>query len=300
MVDSFIEAVSDGIELMVVVSDSTSTSKIKPFAEKYPDRVINVGIAEQNLIGISAGLALGGFVVVTANAAPFLVARSAEQVKNDVAYTNTNVKMMGLNPGFAYGSLGPTHHSIEDISMMRSLGGMRIFTPIDPSGTAMAVGHVLKTNGPAYVRVDSGVFPDLPDSEGFRAVDDPIRLSEGGDITILGLGTSAHAVLEASGILAKNGINVDGWGIPSIRPLNMEPIRKSVKKTGAVITVEAHSTHGGLGSLVAEFLSDEGMAVRSKRLGVSEGVFAPASPRLSIEKKFMLDPVGIAEAARIM
>lgn len=297
MIDSFIEAASDGINLMVVVSDSTSTSKIGPFAERYPDRVINVGIAEQNLIGISAGLALGGFVVATANAAPFLVARSAEQVKNDVAYTNTNVKMMGLNPGFAYGSLGPTHHSIEDISMMRSLGGMRIFTPVDPSGTARAVSHVLKTDGPAYVRVDSGVFPDLPDNKGTRAVDEPIRLSEGGDITILGLGTSAHAVLEASGILAQDGINVEGWGIPSIRPLNMEPIRTSVKNTGAIITVEAHSIHGGLGSLVAEFLSDEGMAVRLKRLGVPEGTFAPASPRSAIEKRFMLDSVGIADVA---
>lgn len=298
MVDALTQAVSEGLELIVVVSDSTSTSRIKPFAEKYPDRVVNVGIAEQNLIGISAGLALGGYVVVTANAASFLTSRSAEQVRNDVAYTNSNVKMMGLNPGFAYGSLGPTHHSIEDISMMRSMAGVRIFTPIDPSGTGKVVSHVLRTDGPAYVRVDSGVFQDLTSLEEYTAVDEPVQLSEGGDITVLGLGTSSHAVLEASKILNHEGIKIDGWGIPSIRPLKMDSIKTSAMKSGIVITVEAHSTHGGLGSMLSEKFVEQGLGVNLKRLGVTEGVFAPASPRPAIEKLFRLDSEGIAETVR--
>ena len=115
MVETFIEAVEKGINLVVVVSDSTSTSKIKPFLEKYPDRLVNVGIAEQNLVGIATGLSLGGYVAVTANAAPFLVARANEQIKNDVCYSESNVKMMGLNAGVSYGALASTHHAIDDI-----------------------------------------------------------------------------------------------------------------------------------------------------------------------------------------
>lgn len=293
MIESFMIAVENGIELIVAVSDSTSTSKIKAFAEKYPDRVINVGIAEQNLIGVSAGLALGGYVVATANAAPFLVNRSAEQVRNDVAYSETNVKMMGLNPGFAYGALGATHHSLEDISMMRGLGGVRIYTPIDPRGASETIAHVLETEGPVYIRVDSGAYPDLPVPSDGSYLEKPIPLSRGDDVTILGMGTCAHAVNAAAGCLAEQGISADSWGIPSIRPLESVPIIESMKRTGLVISVEAHSVHGGLGSMVSEWISDLGIPVRLKRLGVSEGIFAPASPREAIEEKLQLNPEGI-------
>lgn len=297
MVESFISAVEEGIELMVAVSDSTSTSKINPFAERYPDRLVNVGIAEQNLVGMSAGMALGGYTVATANATPFLVNRSAEQVRNDVAYSNTNVKMMGLNPGFAYGSLGPTHHSLEDISMMRSLGGIRIYTPFDSQGTADAVLHALRHTGPAYVRVDSGNFADIPERPASREVFTPLQMSEGKDITILGLGTSAHSVREAALLLKENGIMADTWAIPSIRPLHTEKLTKSIERTGTVITVEAHSTHGGLGSFIAERVAESGFSARILRLGVPEGQFAPASPRKDIEKLFSLHPQGIVEKA---
>lgn len=295
MISAFLAAVDEGIDLLVTVSDSTSTSKIQSFAEKYPERVVNVGIAEQNLIGMSAGMALGGFVVATANAAPFLVNRSAEQVRNDVAYTGSNVKMMGLNPGFAYGALGPTHHSLEDISMMRSLGGVNIYTPVDPRGTREAVLHVLRTDGPAYVRVDSGGFNEFSRLEEASEVDQPINLANGSDITLLGMGTASHAVLEASEQLAELGIRADAWAVPSIRPLRSDSLIESMKKTGNAVTVEAHSVHGGLGSLVSEWISDHGLPVSLKRLGIPEGRFAPASPRPDIEREFRLDAAGIKE-----
>ncbi len=295
MIASFISAVENGVELMVVVSDSTSTSKIQPFAERFPERIVNVGIAEQNLVGMAAGLALGGYVVATANASPFLVNRSAEQVRNDVAYTDTNVKMMGLNPGFAYGSLGPTHHSLEDISMMRSLGGVKIYTPIDPEGTAEAVTHVLKSEGPAYIRIDSGLFQNIRRPDGVLRVTAPVRLSEGNDVTILGMGTSSHAVKEAAEILSRAGVHADAWGIPSIRPLRNEELLESIGNTGKVMSVEAHSVHGGLGSLVSEWIADKGIRARLVRLGVPEGLFAPASPRPAIEAAFNLDTDGIVK-----
>jgi transketolase len=300
MIEAFMIAVDCGIELLVAVSDSTSTSKIAPFAERFPDRVINVGIAEQNLVGLSAGLALGGYVVVTSNAAPFLVNRSAEQVRNDIAYTATNVKMMGLNPGVAYGALGPTHHSLEDISMMRSLGGVDIYTPVDPLGTGEAVRHVLNHDGPAYVRVDSGKFPDIPRLSGETGPDLPIALAQGNDITLLGLGTSSHAVKAAAERMHKDGISVEAWAVPSIRPLALDAVVESIAKTGLIVTVEAHSTHGGLGSLVAEVIAEKGLSVRLKRLGIPEGQFAPASPRSAIEREFLLDEVGIVFAVKEM
>jgi transketolase len=298
MIDAFIEAADEGIELLVAVSDSTSTSKIQPFADKFPERVVNVGIAEQNLIGMSAGLALGGYVVATANAAPFLVNRSAEQVRNDIAYTDTNVKMMGLNPGFAYGALGPTHHSLEDLSMMRGLGGVRIYTPIDPRGTRDAVLHALRSGGPAYVRVDSGSYADIPRPAAEHPVDEPLRLSSGSDLTLIGLGTASHAVLGAVEILNRRGAAVDAWAVPSLRPLNVDALVDSLTRTGKAITVEEHSVHGGLGSFVSEQITDRGLAARLIRLGVPEGEFAPASPRPAIRKRYSLDSEGIATVAK--
>ncbi|MFQ6116559.1 MAG: transketolase family protein, partial [bacterium] len=135
MVQTFMDAVEDDVNLVVVVSDSTSTSKIAPFMEKYPERLINVGIAEQNLVGIATGLSLGGYIAVTANAACFLVARANEQIKNDVCYSNSNVKLVGLNAGVSYGALASTHHAIDDISIMRGLGNIQILAPSDPIET---------------------------------------------------------------------------------------------------------------------------------------------------------------------
>ncbi len=121
MVESFVSLAREGMNIAVVVSDSTSTAKISPFSDQFPGRLINVGIAEQTLVGTAAGLALGGYVAVTANAAPFLVHRANEQVKNDVCYSNTNVKLMGLNAGVCYGALASTHHAIDDVSIMRGI-----------------------------------------------------------------------------------------------------------------------------------------------------------------------------------
>jgi transketolase len=135
MVQSLIDAVENGVNVAVVVSDSTSTAKIVPFAERFPDRLINVGIAEQNLVGVAVGLSLGGYVAVTANAAPFLVARANEQVKNDVCYSQANVKLVGLNAGVSYGPLASTHHAIDDISIMRGLANIIILVPADPVET---------------------------------------------------------------------------------------------------------------------------------------------------------------------
>lgn len=161
MVEAFIAAVDAGVDLVPVVSDSTSTAKIGPFVKRFPERLVNVGIAEQTLVGVAAGLGLAGKVAVTCNAAPFLISRANEQVKVDVCYNRSNVKMFGLNAGASYGPLASTHHSLDDIAVMRGFGNVEIYAPADGSECRQIVEHALAHDGPVYIRLDGKALPDL-------------------------------------------------------------------------------------------------------------------------------------------
>lgn len=298
MVDVMIEEAQAGTNLVVLVSDSTSTSKIKPFQEKFGDKVVNVGIAEQNLVGAAAGMALGGMIPVTANAAPFLIGRSNEQVKNDICYSETNVKLVGLNPGFAYGSLGPTHHSIDDISIMRGFGAISIYAPQDPRETANIFHHVLHSEGPVYIRLDSVSVEDLAATAvGFL----PGKLTvhrKGEHLVMLALGTSVHNCISAAETLESEGLHVSVVGVSSIRPMDYEQLEQILSAHETVLTVEEHSVHGGLGSLVAELIAERQLGIRLKRSGIDEGTFAPASPADAIRTRYRLDADGIAASAK--
>lgn len=300
MVETFIEAADCGTELAVVVGDSTSTSKIKPFMERHPRRVINVGIAEQNLVGVAAGLSLGGVVTFTCNAAPFLVARANEQIKNDVCYSNINVKLVGLNAGVAYGPLGSTHHAIDDVAIMRGFGNISIFAPADPVEAKAVFEYALEHVGPMYIRMDSVALAALHDS---TYVFEPGRvdvLLEGGDITICALGTVAHEALDAARVLRAEGIEAEVLNLSSVRPIDHPALIGSVRKTGRVLTVEEHALAGGIGSLVAETVAESGLAVGMKRLGFPDGTFPTAGPRSSMRACYSLDANGIAAAARAL
>ena len=297
MVQSLVEGVEQGIELVVLVSDSSSTSSIAPFKARFPDRLVNVGIAEQNLLGVAAGLSLGGYVSVTANAACFLVARSCEQLKTDICYSATNVKLMGLNAGVAYGSLASTHHAIDDISILRSMGTIRIFAPADGPEAAQVIGQALRTDGPVYVRLDNA---ELPVFHGSGYNFQPGRLDvlrEGGDLTIFALGSVVHEALAAEDILAKQGMHATVVNMSSIRPTDTMAIARLARSTGRVVTVEEHSVNGGIGSLVAESLAEGGCAVRFERLGIPDGHFAKAGPRDEIRSHYGIDSSGIVRAA---
>jgi len=293
MVQGFIDAVDQGVNLAVLVSDSTSTSKIKPFMEKYPNRLINVGIAEQNLVGVAAGLSLGGFVAVTANAAPFLVARANEQVKNDVCYSESNVKMMGLNAGDSYGPLASTHHAIDDISIMRGFGNIEIFAPCDPLETEQIIRYAVLHKGPVYIRLDSAKFPELHEKDYRFEPGKMDVLMKGNDITIFALGSVVHEAYDASLELRNINIHVELINVSSIRPMQKDQIINSIKKTRKVITVEEHSLHGGLGSIISEIIADNNLHAKIKRLGISEGTFSKAGPRADIRSYYHIDAEGI-------
>lgn len=295
MVERLINSVERGMDVMVLLSDSSSTSKIQPFLQKFPERVINVGIAEQNLIGIAAGISLGGQIAVTANAAPFLLNRSNEQVKNDICYSRTNVKLVGLNPGVGYGSLGPTHHSIDDISIMRGFGEILILAPSDPLETDQVFNFALGYDGPVYIRLDSSSLPGIHDKTYQFSIGKPVILAEGSDISIIALGSAAHDALEAAENLKKASVSAEVISITSIRPLDKSLLADSIRKTRLVVSVEEHSTHGGVGSLIADLIAEQGLSARLIKLGIPEGSFADASPRDHIKKITKIDALGIEE-----
>lgn len=279
MVESLIEAVEEGMDVVPVVADSTSTSKIKPFAEKFPERLVNVGIAEQVMVGTAAGLAMAGKVAVTCNAAPFLVSRANEQVKIDICYNNLNVKMFGLNSGASYGPLASSHHSIDDISIMRGFGNVEIYAPACPIEAKQIIDYALRKEGPVYIRMDGKALPKLHrDDYQFKPAQiDILRKGEKG--AIVALGSVVHEAVEAADLLAEEGINIAVINLSSIRPLDEQALAKALKDYTFILTVEEHNISGGLGSIIAENLAENGIGAKLFRYGVKDGQYAPAGDR---------------------
>ena len=294
-ISSYISLVRDGAPIYYLVSDSVSTSRVKPFRELFPERVINVGIAEQNLIGIAAGMANGDVIPVTGNAAPFLISRSNEQLKIDLSYADSNVKVNGMHAGFSYGLDGITHHEINDISVMRGMPGFEIYVPCDSRECAqMTLYSVLIRYGPVYTSLNTGKFPVITPAEYSFTPGQPIQFSGGKDITIIALGTAVHDALQAAEKLRQK-INCAVFAVTSIRHFAPGAIIDSIKETGRVLTVEQHSTHGGVGSLIAELIAENGLGAKLKRLGIPEGSFSKNWSQAENKAYFKLDAAGIAE-----
>lgn len=292
-VNIYLKLASSGVNLVYLVSDSISTSKIKPFLQAFPERVINVGIAEQNLIGIAAGLANGGFIPITGNATPFLISRSNEQLKIDISYSNSNVKINGLHAGFSYGKDGCTHHEVNDVSIIRGFPNFEIYVPCDPRECAQITEYAItERKGPVYISLNTGNFPDITPEDHHFSPGKPVQFTEGKDLTIIALGTAVHDVLQAQKELGTR-FKADIFSLSSIRPLDTSALEASIRKTGHVITVEQHSTHGGAGSIVAECIADNGLCARLKRLGVPEGSYTKNWDAEDNKVYFGLDASGI-------
>ncbi|EMM5414877.1 transketolase family protein [Citrobacter amalonaticus] len=300
MVQAFIDAVENGVDLVPVVADSTSTAKIGPFIKQYPDRLVNVGIAEQSMVGTAAGLALGGKVAVTCNAAPFLISRANEQIKVDVCYNNTNVKLFGLNAGASYGPLASTHHAIDDIAIMRGFGNIQIFAPSSPRECRQIIDYAIGYQGPVYIRMDGKALPELHD-ESYRFVPGAVvTLREGDTLALVATGSTVHEIVDAAALLADSGIQATVVSVPSIRPCDTKALLAALKGCKAVITVEEHNINGGLGSLVAEVLAEGDTAAVLKRLGIPDGEYAAAADRGWMRQHHGFDAQSIAAQARAM
>lgn len=296
-VNKLIELTEQGLPIVYLVSDSVSTSKIKPFMNRFPGRVVNVGIAEQNLMGFAAGMANGGFIPFTGNAAPFLINRSMDQLRVDISYSNSNVKVNGLHAGFSYGTDGITHHEVNDVGVIRGLPGFEIFVPCDGADSERLTEYAVSHRGPVYISLNSGSFPDISLAYQSFSPGKPLQFSEGRDITIIALGTAVHDAMEAAGAL-KGSYSADLFALTSIRPLDTAPLTASIKKTGRVLTIEQHSILGGAGSIIAALIAEQGSGAKLKRLGIPEGVFTLNASAGENKRYFGLDSHGIAAAIR--
>ena len=297
MVQAFIDAVDAGLDVVPVVSDSTSTAKIGPFMQRFPERLINVGIAEQSLVSVAAGLALGGKIAATCNAAPFLISRANEQIKVDVCYNQANVKMFGLNAGTSYGPLASTHHSLDDISVMRGFGNVQIFAPADAVECRQIVDYALRYHGPVYIRLDGKALPDVHGAD-YQFVPGQVDiLRQGADVSIVALGSVVHEAVDAAALLAEQGIQAQVINLSSIRPLQRDVLLSALSGTRAVISVEEHNINGGVGSLVAEVLAEAGLGIALIRLGIGDGEYAAAGAREPTRALHNIDAAGIVAAA---
>ncbi|MGR2857152.1 transketolase family protein [Erwinia sp. 1181_3] len=287
VIATLVEAQNEGADLSVMVADSTSTSKIAPFEKAFPDRVINVGIAEQNMVGMAAGVALSGRTVFTANAAPFLFARSNEQLKNDVCYSETNVKMLGLNAGFAYGPLGATHHCTNDIAIARSMGNLQIFAPADAIQASAIARHAISHKGPVYIRMDSDKVPLLHDADYQFVPGKPEVLQQGKDTVVFCLGTLAHEALAAK----DDSITI--VSLPSLWPLDEAAVIKLITAHRQVITMEEHVLSGGLSSIIGELLHQHSLRQHFIPLGIPPYEFTHSSSRVALRRQFRIDAEGL-------
>jgi transketolase len=278
-----------------VVNDSVSSTKLKNFKGKFPERFINVGIAEQNMVGVGAGLANGGMVPYVCGASCFLTARAMEQVKVDLGYSRWNVKLCGMSSGMAYGELGPTHHSIEDMAWTRIIPNLTVIVPADPIETAAVMRYSLDHEGPMFLRISRMPVPQVHAEDYAFTLGKAPMLREGNDISILANGVMVSRALEAAALLAKVGIQARVLNMSSIKPIDRDAILDAARNTRGIVTAEEALQAGGLGGAVAEILALHHPAPM-RILGLPD-VFAPTGSAEFLLEHFGLTAEGIQAAA---
>ncbi len=242
-------------DIVVLCSDSRGSASLAPFAEAFPGQFVEVGIAEQDLVGIAAGLAKCGKKSFAASPACFLSTRSYEQAKVDVAYSNTNVKLIGISGGVSYGALGMSHHSAQDIAAMSAIPNMRVYLPSDRHQTRCLMEALLQDEQPAYIRVGRNPVEDVYEEDRVPFVMDKATvLTEGEDVAVIACGEMVRPALEAVGRLRQEGIGVTLLDMYCVKPMDTEAVVRAAERCKAVITMEEHSHYGGLGAQVSQIV----------------------------------------------
>ncbi len=274
-------------DIVVLCSDSRGSASLAPFAGKYPEQFVEVGIAEQNLVGIAAGLAKCGKKSFAASPACFLSTRSYEQAKVDVAYSNTNVKLIGISGGISYGALGMSHHSAQDIAAMSAIPNMRVYLPSDRHQTRKLTESLLQDTKPAYIRVGRNPVEDIYEEGDVPfQMDKAVVLAEGEDVAIIACGEMVRPAKEAAELLRKKGIYATVLDMYCVKPIDKEAVIEAAKRCKRVITVEEHSPYGGLGAIVSQIVAAEG-------LGKVMNLSLPDAPVITGTSKEVFDYYGL-------
>jgi len=267
----------------------------------FPERFINVGVAEANMMGIAAGLALSGKIPFTFTIAPFVTMRCLEQIRVDLCYHKLPVKIIGAGGGFVYGSQGATHHAIEEIGILRTLPDMTIISPSDPLETGKAVHASMDLECPVYIRIGRNKEPALHSDEYEFRIGKADIMREGGDISIIAHGLTVKNSLDAADMLAHEGIRATVVNMHTIKPIDRTAVLKCAKETGAILTVEEHNIIGALGSAVAEILAEESAhPVLFKRAGLNDIYIRMNAEHAELQQEYGLDSSGITQSAKLL
>jgi len=280
-------------------ADLAKSTKIGKFGDKFPERFFNVGIAEQNLFGIAAGLAKSGLIPFVSTMAAFAAMRAAEQVRTDICYQNLNCKIIATHAGTSFGAAGTTHHCTEDIAIMRSFANMTVIVPADGIETANAVKACVEYPGPVYIRIGRGFEPRFYENEeyGFK-IGKAIEVAEGTDITLICCGITVLQAFEAARFLKeKDGLSVRVLNMHTIKPLDEAAVRKAVEETRRIITFEDHNIHGGLGSAVADVIASSGKGCAFTKVGIPDCYCEVGYPE-DLYSHYKIDTDGIIEKVR--
>lgn len=284
--------------IVVLTADLMRSNKSGDFMKAHPERFFNTGIAEQNMMGIAAGLALEGKMPFVSTMATFASMRACEQVRTDICYANLPVRIVGTHGGLTTGA-GPTHYGMEDLAIMRSLPNITVIAPGDPNQIGKVIEASIDWEGPIYIRIGRGGEPVVYQEEYQYEIGKSITIKDGTDVTLIATGCVVFFALAAAEMLAKDGIKARVIDMHTIKPLDRTAIVKAAKETGVIVTGEDHSVIGGLGSAVAEVLADEGIACKFKRLGIPD-LFPGFGEPEDFYHQYGYDADGIYAAAKTL
>lgn len=282
--------------IVAVTSDSRGSGKLVPFGQKFPEQIVEIGIAEQNLVGVAAGLASAGKKTFAVSPACFLTARALEQIKNDVAYSDNPVTLVGISAGVSYGALGTTHHSLHDFAVLRAINNMIIVAPADNYETEQSVKLAAKLNKPVYLRFGKKPMPLLVEEpSGFEFGKGRV-VKQGADIAIIANGETVYPALQAAQKLEREcGVKATVVSMHTIKPLDTGLLKKLADETAAILTVEEHSVNGGLGEACASFLLQNNYRKPFKIMGIPDEYTVTGS-QVEIFNYYGISENGIAEA----
>ena len=288
-------------KIVGLTADLEKTTAIVHFGEAFPDRFFNVGIAEQNMLGIAAGMAKAGLIPFASTMAVFACMRAGEQLRTDIAYQNLPVKIIATHAGISFGHAGTTHHCTEDFAITRSIANMTVICPADGIETSKAVQACIDLPGPVYIRIGRGFEPPCYESDDYEyEIGKAVTLNDGTDLTIICCGIAALQAVNAAKTLGENdGLSVRVINMHTIKPIDREAILRAVKETRRILTVEEHNIEGGLGDAVASVIAESGMGCAFKKHGIMD-LFSTIGYAEDLYAHYGLDANGIVDKVREM